>query len=65
MGSKAGTQVYTLGGYRASGALNCGWVAMNLFTLLLRGPHTKRWFGWQDGGQLRKATRQKEQTENV
>jgi hypothetical protein len=65
MGSKAGTQVYTEGGYRATGALSCGWVGMNLIVLFLRGPHTKKWYGWQGGRELRKWKLQKQQVESV
>jgi hypothetical protein len=64
MGSKAGTQVYTLGGYRASGALSCGWIVMNLVVLLLRGPHTKKWLGWQGGTELRRGKLRKEENES-
>ena len=64
MGSKAGTQVYTLGGYRASGALSCGWIVMNLVVLLLRGPHTKKWLGWQGGRELRRGKLRKEENES-
>jgi hypothetical protein len=65
MGSKVGTRVYTIGGYRASGALSCGWIGMNLLVLLARGPHTKKWLGWQGGAELRKGKLQKEEPGTV
>jgi hypothetical protein len=61
MGSKAGTQVYTLGGYRASAALSCGWAGANLIVLFLRGPHSKKWLGWDGGAELRKGRLLKKQ----
>jgi hypothetical protein len=54
MGSKAGTQVYTIGGYTATGALSCGWIGFNALVLFARGPHTKKWVGWAGGTKLRK-----------
>jgi hypothetical protein len=65
MGSKVGTRVYTIGGYRTSGALSCGWIGMNLIVLLARGPHTKKWLGWQGGAELRKGNLQKEEPGTV
>jgi hypothetical protein len=65
MGSKSGTQVYTLGGYRASAALSCGWCGANLVVLFLRGPHTKKWLGWQGGRELRKSRLQKQENGSV
>lgn len=61
MGSKVGTKVYTLGGYRATGALSCGWIGLNLIVLFLRGPHTKKWLGWDGGRELRRGRLRKEQ----
>ena len=60
MGSKVGTKVYTEGGYRATGALSCGWIGLNIIVLMLRGPHTKKWVGWAGGRELRKSRLQKE-----
>jgi hypothetical protein len=65
MGSKVGTQVYTEGGYRVTGALSCGWIGLNLIVLLLRGPHTKKWFGWAGGRELRRSRLQKEEVGSV
>ena len=65
IGSKAGTQVYVDGGYRASAGLSCGLVGMSLIILLLRGPHTKKWFGWDGGRELRKSRLNKQQVESV
>lgn len=65
MGSKAGTQVYTLGGYTGSAALSCGWIGLNLIVLLLRGPHTKKWLGWEGGAELRKGKLRTEQAGDV
>jgi predicted MFS family arabinose efflux permease len=52
-GSRAGTAVYTRGGYHASGALSCAWIAVNVIVLCSRGPHTKKWLGWGGGMELR------------
>jgi hypothetical protein len=65
IGSKAGTRLYTIGGYRASGALSCGWIGMNLLILLARGPHTTKWIGWQGGAELRKGKLEKEEPGTV
>jgi len=65
MGSKVGTKVYTLGGYRATGALSCGWIGFNIIILCLRGPHTKKWLGWAGGHELRKSRLQKNQNGDV
>lgn len=56
VGTKAGTTVYLLYGYRASGGFCLGLIGWMLFILFLRSPHLPidRWIGWSGGWQLRK-----------
>lgn len=64
MGSKLGTKVYTEGGYRATGALSCGWIGLNVVFLMCRGPNTKKWLGWAGGRELRRNRLPKEPVES-
>ncbi|KIY71273.1 MFS general substrate transporter [Cylindrobasidium torrendii FP15055 ss-10] len=55
-GTPLGTAVFVKYGWRASGALSCGFCGWMLFVLLLRGPHcpNNKWFGWEGGFEARK-----------
>ena len=51
MGTYVGTQVFVKFGWRAAAVLNMALYGFQLFVLLLRGPHCKRytWFGYEGG----------------
>ncbi|VDB87205.1 unnamed protein product [Peniophora sp. CBMAI 1063] len=51
IGSAAGSKVFLQYGWRANGALMVAFCLFQLFVLLARGPHTKRytWFGYEGG----------------
>lgn len=56
MGTSLGTMVFVRYGWRASSALGMGWYAMQIFVLLVRGPHCKRysWVGYEGGARFLK-----------
>ncbi len=51
LGTSVGTHVFVNFGWRAGAALGLGWTAWQVFVLLLRGPHCRRytWFGYEGG----------------
>ncbi|KAF9448776.1 MFS superfamily [Macrolepiota fuliginosa MF-IS2] len=51
LGTSVGTHVFVNFGWRAGAALSLGWTGWQLFVLLLRGPHCRRytWFGYEGG----------------
>jgi hypothetical protein len=57
MGTSVGTQVFVTFGWRAAAVLNMALYGLQLFVLLLRGPHCKRytWFGYEGGLEPRKS----------
>ena len=57
MGTSVGTQVFVKFGWRAAAVLNMALCGFQLFVLLLRGPHCKRytWFGYEGGLEPRKS----------
>ena len=57
MGTSVGTQVFVKFGWRAAAILNMAFYGFQLFILLLRGPHCKRytWFGYKGGLEPRKS----------
>jgi len=56
MGTSVGTDVFIKYGWRPGAALSCGWTALMLLILLLRGPHCRRytWFGYEGGFSIRR-----------
>ena len=56
MGTYVGTLVFVKFGWRAAAVLNMALYGFQLFVLLLRGPHCKRytWFGYEGGLEPRK-----------
>lgn len=49
-GTKAGNDVYARGGgWRGSGALSVGVMAVSYLIIVARGPHEKGWVGWRGG----------------
>ncbi|KAF9003368.1 major facilitator superfamily domain-containing protein [Cyathus striatus] len=56
MGTSVGTKVFVQNGWRACAALILAWFAFQMFILLLRGPHCKRytWFGYEGGISVKK-----------
>ncbi|KAF8959131.1 major facilitator superfamily domain-containing protein [Flammula alnicola] len=57
MGTSVGTHVFVNFGWRAGAALSMGFYGWQLFVLLARGPHCKRytWFGYEGGLEARKS----------
>ncbi|KIV88372.1 hypothetical protein, variant [Exophiala mesophila] len=53
-GTSAGAELYERGGWRASGSLSVGFVALILILSVVRGPYEKGWFGWSGGWDIRK-----------
>ncbi|KAF8802175.1 MFS superfamily [Phlegmacium glaucopus] len=56
IGTSVGTLVFVKFGWRAAAILNMAFYAWQLFILLLRGPHCKRytWFGYEGGFEARR-----------
>jgi hypothetical protein len=54
MGSTAGAHLYTGHGWVAASGLSLGLLGLNMLVLLARGPHTKKWVGWDGGARLHK-----------
>ncbi|KJA16288.1 hypothetical protein HYPSUDRAFT_147937 [Hypholoma sublateritium FD-334 SS-4] len=57
IGTSVGTHVFVHFGWRAGATLSMAFYAWQLFILLIRGPHCKRytWFGYEGGLEYRKS----------
>lgn len=53
-GTSAGANLYTRGGWRVSGSLSVGLLALTLLICVVRGPFEDGWFGWTGGWDIRK-----------
>ncbi|EAU80906.2 membrane protein [Coprinopsis cinerea okayama7 len=64
MGTSVGTHLFVTYGWRSAAYLNLGWMGLQIFLLLIRGPHCKRytWFGHEGGLSWRKTQDAKERT---
>ncbi len=63
MGSTAGVHLYTGHGWIASSGLSLGLLGLNVLVLLARGPHARKWIGWDGGARLTKVTAEEQQSE--
>ena len=59
MGTSVGAKLYTLGGWEASAGFSVGLLALAICLLFARGPHAKKWVGWDGGKNLRKVKEKK------
>ncbi|KAF9047828.1 major facilitator superfamily domain-containing protein [Panaeolus papilionaceus] len=57
IGTSVGTEIFVKFGWRASAALSMGFYGFQVFVLLIRGPHCKRftWLGYEGGLEARKS----------
>lgn len=57
IGTSVGTHVFVHFGWRAGATLSMAFYAWQLFILLIRGPHCKRytWFGYEGGLEYRRS----------
>lgn len=53
-GTAVGNRLYAMGGWKASGSCNIGFLGAALFICFVRGPREKRWFGWSGGWNIRR-----------
>ena len=54
VGSAVGSAVYLDSGWRANAGMCAGFVGAAMLVTLARGPHSKKWLGWDGGHALRK-----------
>lgn len=57
-GTAVGNRLYALGGWRASGSCNIGFLGFALLVCFVRGPREKGWIGWSGGWSPRKESTQ-------
>lgn len=53
-GTAVGNRLYAIGGWRASGSCNIGFLGLALLVCFVRGPREKGWLGWSGGWRLRR-----------
>ncbi|KAK5053749.1 hypothetical protein LTR84_001710 [Exophiala bonariae] len=53
-GTSAGAELYSRGGWVASGSLSVGFVVLALVLCVVRGPYEQGWVGWSGGWDIRK-----------
>jgi len=60
MGTSVGTHIFVHYGWRATAVFSMGLYGWQVFVLLLRGPHCKRytWFGYEGGLEAKRKTGQ-------
>ncbi|KUI62359.1 Putative uncharacterized transporter YgaY [Cytospora mali] len=53
-GTAVGNKLYAIGGWRASGSCNIGFLGLALLVCFVRGPREKGWLGWSGGWDIRR-----------